>query len=172
MKKIVFLFLMALVTCIPMLASADSAQHDQKIIGFLETLDRNEIAVSQLALKKDIPQAIKNFAQMMVTEHSHDLQATIKLGQEEKIPALMSARAQHLKMKGQHTLKKLNTLNGKEFSQRYIKVMIHGHRHALRAVNHCLKHVHNLALKKHLEAVQQIIEMHLEKATALKKSLQ
>ena len=82
-----------------------------------------EIKLGELAERRAQSQAVKEFAQMMVREHTkarNELTQAVK-GNDIQAPTQLDAKHQGL-------YDRLNALNGAEFDREYMAAMVEGHR--------------------------------------------
>lgn len=149
---------------------ADTA--DRQILGVLVALNKNEIAAGNYILNKKVDPQVKQYAHMMVKDHTQNLHQTLgfarKLGQP-----LPSGDSKALQQQGQEELANLKTLKGKELESTYIDNMVKGHEAALQTIDdNLLKNVDSEKLKKQLEDTRTDVDHHLEVAKEIQNKLQ
>ena len=147
-------------------------QKDGEILAFLMTVDKNEIAIAKLALKKHTTPAIKKYAQMLKQQHTQNLKQALKLSKKTGITPVDSATVISLQKDGAKGLATLSPLNGKEFDTAFIGAMVSGHTQVLNDINNnLLKNASNPALKQYVLATRPHIEYHLQQGKIIQKEL-
>lgn len=153
-------------------STAQSAQKDREILGFLIVLNTNEIAAAKTVAGKSVDKDVSDYATLMIEQHTQNLKDTLTISQETKMEPLDTAEVVTLKAKGKNELTVLMPLNNVAFEKAYIDAMVKGHTDALAAIDMQLKEVTNPELKKHLTATRAHVIHHLEKAQEIQKTLQ
>jgi putative membrane protein len=145
---------------------------DQKIIGTLITLNKNELAAANyIAGKKDVSPDVKKFAKWMAKEHSKNLQETMKLSHTIGKP-IMSTDATDLKKQGAEELTSLKGMKGKEVQTQYMDDMVKDHEGALTLIDdNLLKNVNNTELKQLLQDTRTHVDHHLQEAKEIQSKL-
>jgi len=158
-------------TTSPQVGNAQT-QKNGEIIAILMAVDKNEIAAAKEALKKDTTPAIKQYAQMLKTQHTQNLNAVLKLSKKIDVAPIETATVTSLQKEGAKKLVSLSALKGKAFEKAYIDTMVTGHTAVLKMLDDdLLKNVSNPSLKKLLLATRPKIESHLQKGQTIQKSL-
>jgi len=85
-----------------------------------------EILISNLALAKSESPQVENFAEMMISEHTHTNKTLARLAQENDItlPAIPSQEQMQ-------TIQRLQTLSGEEFDQAYLQHQLQSHQKSI-----------------------------------------
>jgi len=125
-----------------------------------------EVEIGQLAQQKASNERVKNFAQMMVTDHSKandDLKA-IARQKNVTLPEGMDAEHQHHK-------DDLDKKSGAAFDKAYIKMMIDGHKKVIDEFEKASKDVTDSDVKNFATQKLPTIRMHLDSAQAIQKAL-
>lgn len=176
-KKMLSFSLCLFLSCYVFLANAASTaaetqEKDGKIIAILTTIDNNEIAAANEALKRSTNPDVKNFAQTMITDHSKNLADFKTLSQKINTPAVSSDKSNSLQKQGASLLKNLEAVPANQFDTTYINAMVKGHEAALKAINDkLLPKASNLELKMLLKATSGVVAHHLELAKAVQTKL-
>lgn len=145
-------------------------QKDGEIIAILITVDKNEIALAKLALKKETTPAIKKYAQMLKMQHTQNLQEALKLSKKISLTPVDTSTVTSLQKEGVKGLATLSHLNGKAFDKAYIDAMVSGHTAVLKMIDdNLLKNVSNATLKKFVVATRPHIEFHLQQSQTIQK---
>jgi putative membrane protein len=165
---------------LPPAHAADAAQpptpalsaDQMKAPGFVRTAaesDLFEIESSKLALQKSTDAGVREFAQMMITDHT---QSTAKLKQ-----AVQSSNATGITVPGtldeKHTeiLDKLRQASGKSFDQVYVTMQVQGHQEAHELLSTYAKTGDDASLKNFAQEIDPIVQMHLQHAQDLAKKM-
>lgn len=142
-----------------------------KIIKTMIVLNKNEIGAGDLANKKSSNAKVKKFAAFMIKEHTSNLKQAELLEQQFQNKNIISHEALNLKHKGKKELTNLKKLNGTAFDKAYITAMVKGHMDALNLINSLLVESSDPQVKKYLIQTKKHVQLHLEKAKAVQKSL-
>lgn len=164
-------------TDVAALTSAHASQAKQTmdynhIIAWFMVLNKNEIAASKAVVDKTQNEQVKEYAQMMIDQHTKNLDAVIALSKKIKMKPIDDAAVKSLRTQGKQGVKKLDSLNGPALDIAYINAMVAGHTDALQHIdNNIMKKVHNDDLKAYVTDTRGHVEMHLEKAKAIQAEL-
>ncbi len=147
-------------------------QKDGEIIAVLITVDKNEIALAKLALKKETTPAIKKYAQMLKTQHTQNLHEALKLSKKIGLAPVDTSTVTSLQKEGVKGMTTLSSLKGKDFDKAYIDAMVSGHTAVLKMIDDdLLKNVSNSSLKEFVIATRPHIEFHLQQGQIIQKEL-
>jgi putative membrane protein len=105
---------------------ARTAHHDTEFLKNANQGSVDEIDLAQIAVKKSDDQQVKDFAQMMITDHQKLLDDMKKFDNEAGVKAPEHADASTLAEEA-----KLEVLSGKSFDKAYIKKMVEDHHKVL-----------------------------------------
>jgi putative membrane protein len=125
-----------------------------------------EVTVGKLAVTKATSTRIKNFAQMMVTDHTNAGNELAQIAQKEGItlPAAPDTAAQK---KGSDLMKK----SGKDFDKAYVDAMVDGHEKAVKLFTDGSKNLKDSTLKAFAVKTLPTLKMHLDSIKAIKASM-
>lgn len=154
-----------------MAATAPKNTADQEIIATLIAFNNNEIFVSDLVPGKTTNKQIEAYAQLIRTDHSKNLEATMDISEDQHLNPLDNKKSAELKAQGQKEVTELALLNEPDFDRKYIKEMVTDHQQALTLIDDLLTKVNNPKLKQHLLTTKTHIEEHLEAAQKIQKQL-
>jgi putative membrane protein len=175
MKAIITAFILFLLSTLAVAGTShDSAtdKTDRQILGILVAINKNEIAASDLVAKRKVDTQVKQFAHMMVKEHTQNLHQTMSFAHKIGQP-LSSDDSEALQKDGKETLSSLKPLKGKELETTFMDDMVKGHEAALQTIDdNLLKNVTNEKLKKQIEATRVHVEHHLQDAKDIQSKLQ
>jgi len=125
-----------------------------------------EVALGKLALTKTTNQSIKDFANMMVTDHSkiNDQLAVIAKAKNITLPA--EPDSAHLKKADD-----LSKLSEADFDKQYVSAMIEGHKKTLDLMNNEAKSGTDADLKAFAAQTAPMVQMHLDAINKIKDNL-
>jgi putative membrane protein len=129
--------------------------------------DMFEIQSSELALQKDVSPEVKEFAQMMINDHTTASKNLIAAAQQDgvSVPGEMTTR---------HTAKigALGDLSGAGgFDAKYIDEQVAAHREALALMTAYAEGGDSPALKAHAHKTAPVIQMHFEHVQKLDSAM-
>jgi putative membrane protein len=143
--------------------------NDQQIAKVIDGVHSAEIEQARLAQQKTTNEQVRQFAAMMIQQHTQAKQqeSALNLGKEE------SPLSQKLSTRSQATLQSLNSKQGEEFDRAYIQAQVDGHQEALDAIQNELRpNAQNPELQTYLQDLQPKVLQHLEHAQRAQQSLQ
>jgi putative membrane protein len=170
--------IMAVMACISAFQPAGFAQSpappsDPQIVGIVVAANQIDIDYAKLALSKSKDQAIRGFAQQMVTDHSALQKSVFDLGAKLKVTPAESDTSKYLKAQSVETTQKLKSLKGKAFDRAYIDNEIAFHKAVMDANSTVLMpNAQNAELKDALTNAQPLFEGHLEHAQKVQAGLE
>jgi putative membrane protein len=149
-----------------------TAPNDAQIAAIVVTANQVDIDAGKLAEGKSRNEDVKDFAKLMVTDHSgvnksaNDLAGKLKLKPED------NPTAQGLKKGGDDNLARLRKLDGMAFDKAYVDNEVTYHQAVIDAVDKTLiPNAKNEALKALLVKVRPAFVAHLEHARQLQAQL-
>ena len=157
-----------------LLAFSASAQAptDAQIAAIVVTANQVDIDAGKLALSKSASKEVKDFAQVMVTDHSGVNKAATELVTRLKVKPEENPTSSALKKSGDDTLKRLKGLNGAQFDKAYVDNEVTYHQTVLDAIDKTLiPSAKNEELKALLVKVRPAFVAHLEHAKHIQTSL-
>jgi len=135
------------------------------------TANQVDIDAGTIALTRASSPAVKEFAQLMVTDHTGVNKAAVDLAARLKVTPQDNPTSQSLKSGGDKHAAQLKTLTGAAFDRAYIDHEVVYHQQVLDAVDKVLlPGVTNPELKALLVKVRPAFVAHLEHAKKLQKS--
>jgi len=125
-----------------------------------------EVALGKLAQTKATNPQVKNFADMMVTDHSkaNDELAAIAKAKNITLPA--APDADH-----QKKLDDLSKLSGKDFDKAYVDAMVDGHKKTLDLMNMAAKDCKDSELKAFATKTAPVVQTHLDAINKIHDSM-
>jgi putative membrane protein len=151
-------------------ASPKNDWTDAQILAFAASANAGEVQEGQLAEKKATNPAVKNFAKLMVTDHTKMLADTRALEKKLAITADSSKdEVKDLNKHGQDELKDLtNKKAGKDWDEDYIEKQVDDHQKVLDKLNDATQSAKSADLKNALNESIAKVQGHLTQAKAIK----
>jgi putative membrane protein len=138
---------------------------DGQIANILATVDNGEIEQAQVALTKTSNPQVRDFANMMVNQHTTSKQQATQLSEQTKIIPSPSPQANKLQTNGAQLLEKFNAANPTDFDKLYIEAQIDQHKEVLELLNDKLiPAAKDPQLKQQLSATQNMVQHHIDQA--------
>lgn len=170
MKRILSAVCCIALASIPALAQSKApggpAITDQQFVDFAAQTDMVEANLGQLAQTVASSQPIKDYAQMLVTDHTKDFNQLNDIAHQANLDSPNAIDAEHNKM----MIDPFQKLKGAAFDHRYIQEMITGHTKAIAVYTKESRDGQNPALKAYATQALPILQMHLDEAKALQNS--
>jgi putative membrane protein len=165
MKKILSAVCCIALCCLPALAqkkgakAAGAAMTDQEFVDFAAQTDMTEANLGQLAGTNASAQAVKDYAQMLVTDHTADYNQISTVAGKAGLTVPKGLDAAHQKM-----VAPFEKLKGTAFDHRYIQEMIAGHTKAIAVYTKESTDAQNADLKAYASATLPTLQKHLDGA--------
>lgn len=149
-------------------SSSDSSQDQQlgdaQILNILMTVDKGEIAASQVALKKQLSAPINAYAKLLIQQHERNLQELTLLSKNLELDPKDSAISKSLDASGKKDLKAMDEMQGRAFELSYIDIMIKEHQEGLELIDtKLLPQTKNPELRIYVEQFRKMVADHLQK---------
>ena len=139
---------------------------DQQFVNLAAQTDMVEINLGKLAQDSASSQAVKDYAQMLITDHSKDFNQLYDLAHQTSLTRPDAIDAEHNKA----MIDPFQKLKGAAFDHRYIQEMIAGHTKALAVYKKEAADAQNPAVKSYAENTIPVLEKHLDGAKELEKA--
>jgi putative membrane protein len=169
MKRILSAFCCVALAAIPVVAQKKAAtapaMTDQQFVDFAAQTDMVEADLGQLAQDVAASQPVKDYGQMLVTDHTNDFAQLHVAAQQANLTVPDSIDAENIKT----TIAPFHKLKGEAFDHRYIHEMVVGHTKAIEIYKKEAADAQNPALKSYAEAALPTLQKHLDQAKALEK---
>jgi putative membrane protein len=150
-------------------AHASMNLNDQQIATITEAVHSAEIEQARLAQQKSNNEQVRQFAAMMIEQHTQARQKQSALSSREETSPL----SERLTTQSQATLETLKSKQGTEFDQAYIQSQIVAHQQVLEAIRNELRpNAQNPELQQYLQQLEPQVAQHLEHARHAEQSLQ
>jgi putative membrane protein len=145
---------------------------DPQIAAIVVTANQVDIDAGKLAASKSHSKDVKEFAQLMITDHSGVNKSATELVQKLHVAPESSATSQSLQKGGDDNLAALKKLGGSAFDRAYVDHEVAYHQAVLDAVDKTLiPGAQNAELKALLVKVRPAFVAHLEHAKHLQNAL-
>lgn len=156
--------------CLPVLAQKEHAKgaaepmSDQKFLDMAAQTDMLEAHLAQMAADQAAAQPVKDYAQMLNTDHTGDYQQLGTLAAKANLTLATGLDAAHDKM-----IAPFAKLKGAAFDSKYIHEMIAGHTEAIAVYKKEAQDAQNPDVKAYASATLPTLEKHLDGAKELLK---
>lgn len=147
-------------------AAASSAMSDQQFVNFAAQTDMVEANLGQMAESVDASQPVKDYGQMLVTDHTKDYHQLYDAAHQSNLNVPDAIDSEHNKM----MIDPFQKLKGAAFDHRYIREMIAGHTKAIAVYKKEETDAQNSSLKSYAEQSLPVLQKHLDDAKALEKA--
>lgn len=138
---------------------------DQEFVDFAAQTDMTEANLGQLAQSQAAGQGVKDYAQMLVTDHTNDYNQITTVAGKASLNVPKGLDAAHDRM-----IAPFEKLNGAAFDHRYIQEMIAGHTKAIAVYEKESTDAQSADLKTYANQVLPVLHKHLEGAKNLAKA--
>ena len=147
---------------------AAGATSQADALAMLAAIDEHEIAAADQAMSKKVTGQVRDYAQMMKTDHSKNLADTTKLGAANST----SPEVKAMKDKGQAELAELGNNSDKAYEKAYMDAMVKGHTEALSKLDGTLiPAATDDNVRQHLTTTRDTVSRHLDKAKEIQSSM-
>ena len=144
---------------------------DAQIASVVVTANQVDIDAGNIALQRASSPAVKQFAQLMVTDHTGVNKSATELVTKLKVTPQDNPTSQSLKAGGDKNAANLKTLSGAAFDRAYVDHEVAYHQQVIDAMDKVLvPSASNAELKALLVKVRPAFVAHLEHAKQLQKS--
>ena len=147
-------------------AADATAMTDQQFVDFAAQTDMVEANLGQLAASSGSGQPVKDYGQMLVTDHTKDYNQLYEIAHQANLNMPNAIDAEHNKA----MIDPFQKLTGAAFDKRYIHEMVAGHTKAIAVYKKEAADAQNAALKSYAEQALPTLEKHLDDAKALEKA--
>jgi putative membrane protein len=141
-----------------------AAMTDQQFLTFAAQTDMTEAHLGQLAANQAASQEVKDFAQMLVTDHTADYQQVGTVASKAGLTVDKGLDAQHDKM-----VAPFEKLKGAAFDRRFAREMVMGHTKAVAEYRREAQDAQNPDVKAYASQTLPTLEKHLQAAQGLEK---
>jgi putative membrane protein len=150
-----------------------SAPTDAQIAAIVVAANKVDIDAGKLAQSKANSKEVKEFAKLMVADHTNSNQQATALVKKLKVAPQESTTSKSMKDTGRATEKKLKGLKGAEFDKTYVDNEVAFHQTVLDTIDKTLMpNAKNEELKALLAKTRPAIDNHLKHAKSMQASMQ
>ncbi|WP_429003155.1 DUF4142 domain-containing protein [Xanthomonas sacchari] len=143
-----------------------SALDEKQALGVLSAINTSEINAGNLALQKQVKGPVRDYAMLMVKEHSDNNAKIAPWGPDAK-----AAPAQQQIQKAKAEAGKLQAMDGDRFEQAYVMAMVKDHQAALQMLDSTLIPAAKTPdVAAHLRTTRTHVAEHLAKAQQLQSA--
>ncbi|MEO6815219.1 MAG: DUF4142 domain-containing protein [Edaphobacter sp.] len=168
MKRILSAVCCVALCAVPALAQKSAkgpAMSDQKFVDFAAQTDMVEANLGQLADSAASSQPVKDYAQMLVTDHTNDFHTLYGVATQANLTMPTAIDTPSNKM----MIAPFQKVKGAAFDKKYVHEMIAGHTKAIAIYKKEAADATNPALKDYAEQTLPTLQKHLDGAKALEK---
>lgn len=145
---------------------------DPQIAAIVVTANQVDIDAGKLAASRSHSKAVKDFAHLMVSDHTSVNKSAVDLVTKLKVTPEDNATSQDLKKGGDENLANLRKLDGAAFDRAYVDHEVAYHEAVIGALDKTLiPNAHNGELKALLVKVRPAFIAHLEHAKQLQAAI-
>jgi putative membrane protein len=146
-------------------AAAGAPMTDQQFVDFAAQTDMVEANLGQLAADAAAAQPVKDYAQMLVSDHTADYKQLSDVAKQANLTVPGAIDDEHNKM-----IAPFQKLKGAAFDKKYEAEMVAGHTKALAIYKKEASDAQNSALKSYAQQTLTVLQKHLDGAKDLGKS--
>jgi putative membrane protein len=170
MKRFATLACCVVLGCVPVLAqkraAAEKTMTDQQFVDFAAQTDMVEANLGQYAESNGETQGVKDYGQMLVTDHTSDYQQLCTAAKQANLNVPTAIDAEHNKM----MIEPFQKLKGAAFDRKYAQEMVSGHTKAIEIYKKEAADAQNDAIKQYAQTALPVLEKHLSGAKDLEKA--
>lgn len=145
--------------------AAGAPMSDQQFVDFAAQTDMVEANLGQLAATTATEPSIKDYAQMLVTDHTADYQQLSNVAKQANLTLPTAIDAEHNKT----MIGPFQKLKGAAFDHKYAADMVAGHTKAIEIYKKEAEDAQNDALKSYAQETLTVLQKHLDSAKDLEK---
>jgi putative membrane protein len=155
----------ALSSVLVLAQTGTAPKSDQDFLNMAAQTDMTEAHLGQLAANQAAGQEVKDFAQMLVTDHTNDYQQLGMLASKTGNTIPKGLDAQHDKM-----VAPFEKLKGAAFDRRFAREMVAGHTKAIAEYKREAQDGQNADIKAYASQTLPTLQKHLDAAHGLEKA--
>jgi putative membrane protein len=125
-----------------------------------------EANLGQMAQSQGDAQAVKDYGQMLVTDHTNDFNQLYTAAQQANLNRPNAIDAEHNKA----MIDPFQKLKGAAFDKKFAHEMVAGHTKAIEVYKKEAADAQNAALKSYAQTALPVLEKHLDSAKNLEKA--
>ena len=142
---------------------------DANVVDALTAANQGEVDYSNVAVQKATNPSVKEFAQMMVKDHSTMLDAVKSLSSKLNVTPAPNDKVNDLQKESQKDIADLNGKTaGKDFDHEFMEEQVDMHQETLDLLNDLESKTTNADLKAAIAEAKPKVQAHLDQAKAIK----
>lgn len=146
-------------------ARGGGAMSDQQFVDLAAQTDMVEANLGQLAQTAAGSQAVKDYGQMLTTDHTSDFNKLDSVAQQAGLTRPNAIDTEHNKT----MIQPFQKLKGAAFDRKLIQAAVAGHTKAIAVYKKEAADAQSPAIKSYADAALPVLQKHLEQAQALEK---
>jgi putative membrane protein len=148
------------------------ALSDAQITDILEAVNTAEIQQGTIAQQNARRQEVRDYATMMVTDHSKSLDEVQRLASKAGFGRAGSELSSELRSDNQETISELKQAKPEDFDEEYIESQLEAHEETLKLLDEKLiPNADNPDLRASLLATRPVVVGHLDRARSIQRML-
>jgi putative membrane protein len=147
-------------------APAKAGMTDQQFVDFAGQTDMVEANLGQLAQNVASAQPVKDYGQMLATDHTNDYAQLQDAAKQASLTVPSAIDTEHNKA----MIGPMNKMKGAAFDRKYVQDMISGHTKAIEIYKKEAQDAQNPSIKSYAETALPVLQKHLDGAKDLEKS--
>ena len=147
-------------------AAAKGGMTDQQFVDFAAQTDMVEANLGQLAQNQADAQPVKDYAQMLVTDHTSDYDQLKTAAQQASLNVPTAIDKEHNKA----MIDPFQKVKAAAFDKKYVHEMIMGHTKAIEVYKKESEDAQNPAIKSYAATALPVLQKHLDGAKDLEKA--
>lgn len=153
-------------------AKQEKPLNDGEIMGVIVTTNTGEIDMANLAKKNATSKDVKDFAAMMLSQHTDAQNKAKNVQGKAKVQTEPNDVSSHVKSEAETAMTNLRDKKGAEFDRLYIDTQVRAHQDVLDTIdNKLLPNAKSADVKSYVSEVRQHVAMHLSKAKDIQKKI-
>jgi putative membrane protein len=145
---------------------------DAEIAGIVTTANQGEVDQANVALTRASSSDVRDFAQMMVRDHSAALTSAQGVFSGQNISPADTDTSNTLRSGSQQTISALNTYTGSAFDRAYMQAQVDQHQWLLRTIdNSLIPSARSTAVRDLLLTQRGAVSSHLDRARQILQGL-
>ena len=154
-------------------ATSSMPRNDAEITNSLMTVNTQEMNLARLARQKAENKQVKEFSEMMFSEHAKNNDKAQALATKQGINLKETQASMNLKFTSEDQIEQLRGMKGKQFDKAYMQTQVDLHRKVLdRLDNTLIPNAKDSELKAMLQQTRGKVQDHMNQAEKINSSLQ
>ena len=150
---------------------AGGAMTDANIMAQITTANTSEIQQGKLAEQKATNPQVKQFARMMVTDHTAMNKQGHEVAKKDSLVTQSGDKAKDMNEDATDATKDLQGKSGADFDKAYMDAQVDAHQKTLDMLNDARKNAKNADVTSLIDAAIPKVQSHLDRAKQIQQSL-